>query len=49
MVNKPLDQLSKGEASGLIDQLRTMLGEDTSQPREAAETGFKPARNGAAR
>lgn len=49
MVNKPLDQLSKGEASGLIDQLRTMLGEDTSQPREAAEAGFKPARNGAAR
>ncbi len=51
MVNKPLDQLSKGEASGLIDQLRTMLGEDTSAPRGDGEVGFKPAasRNGAAR
>ncbi len=50
MVNKPLDQLSKGEASGVIDQLRTMLGEDTSQPRESGDATFKPAqRNGAAR
>ncbi len=50
MVNKPLDQLSKGEASGVIDQLRTMLGEDTSAPRGDGEVGFKPAsRNGVAR
>ena len=50
MVNKPLDQLSKGEASGVIDQLRTMLGEDTSAPKGDSEGGFRPAsRNGAAR
>jgi hypothetical protein len=50
MVNKPLDQLSKGEASGVIDQLRTMLGEDTTSPRGDGEVAFKPAsRNGAAR
>ncbi len=50
MVNKPLDQLSKGEASGVIDQLRTMLGEDTSAPKAESEAGFTRAnRNGAAR
>lgn len=49
MVNKPLDQLSKGEASGLIDQLRAMLGEEPKAAGEG-EVGFKRAsRNGAAR
>ncbi|PQV65426.1 hypothetical protein B1R32_101168 [Abditibacterium utsteinense] len=49
MVNKPLDQLSKGEASGVIDQLRTMLGEDTNAPKGDGEVGFTRAnRNGAA-
>ncbi|HEX8464462.1 MAG TPA: hypothetical protein VF627_07570 [Abditibacterium sp.] len=51
MVNKPLDQLSKGEASGVIDQLRSMLGEAPGGGGEADNT-FKPARaarNGAAR
>ena len=55
MVNKPLDQLSKGEASGLIDQLRSMLGEDANAPKSGeAEVAFTRAgsrsnRNGALR
>ncbi|HEX9996444.1 MAG TPA: hypothetical protein VGB45_04815 [Abditibacterium sp.] len=55
MVNKPLDQLSKGEASGIIDQLRSMLGEDANAPKSGeAEVAFTRAgsrsnRNGALR
>jgi len=52
MVNKPLDQLSKGEASGLIDQLRGMLGESpsgNSEPEVAfTRAGSRATRNGSA-
>lgn len=48
LVNKPLDQLSKSEASGLIDRLRGMLGESPTQDgggeREVAFT--RASRNG---
>lgn len=51
MVNKPLDQLSKGEASGVIDQLRAMLGEEAQGAKGGdGEVAFTRAtRNGAAR
>jgi hypothetical protein len=53
MVNKPLDQLSKSEASGIIDQLRSMLGETPQTGGGEAEVAFtragsKAARNGSA-
>lgn len=53
MVNKPLDQLSKSEASGVIDQLRSMLGETPQTAGGEAEVAFsragsRAARNGAA-
>lgn len=51
MVNKPLDQLSKSEASGVIDQLRAMLGEESQGAKGGdGEVAFTRAtRNGASR
>jgi len=50
MVNKPLDQLSKGEASGVIDQLRAMLGEESPAKGGDGEVAFtRASRNGTAR
>jgi hypothetical protein len=51
MVNKPLDQLTKGEASGIIDQLRGMLGEEGQGAKGGdGEVAFtRASRNGAAR
>ncbi|RYG69477.1 hypothetical protein EON80_09735 [bacterium] len=48
MVNKPLDQLSKSEASGLIDQLRGMLGESAPNARggDGDATFSRATRNG---
>lgn len=47
MVNKPLDQLSKSEASGLIDQLRGMLGESAPSGKGDGEVAFtRASRNG---
>jgi hypothetical protein len=51
MVNKPLNQLTKGEASGIIDQLRGMLGEEGQGAKDGGgEVAFtRASRNGAAR
>jgi hypothetical protein len=52
MVNKPLDLLSKSEASGLIDQLRGMLGESatgTGTRGDGDATFARASRNGDSR
>ena len=54
MVNKPLEELSKSEASRLIDELRQMLGEQEQGGAPNNEANFvragdRSAHNGAAR
>ena len=49
MAKKPLEALSKAEASGLIDKLRTMLGEPSQAPTEREPAFTRAGRNGDAR
>ena len=46
LAKKPLEQLSKAEASGLIDKLRGMLDEPASSGGEREMAFAKPSRNG---
>jgi hypothetical protein len=51
LVDKPISQMSKGEASALIDRLRAMLPEQpqTSDEREGRYAATGPYRNGTGR
>lgn len=47
MANKPLEDLSRGEASAVIDRLRAMLADGGSQPQEMASA--RSSKNGSYR
>ncbi|HVF85528.1 MAG TPA: hypothetical protein VM821_06080, partial [Abditibacteriaceae bacterium] len=49
MVDKPISQMTKGEASALIDRLRSMLPEQPQTPGESDNRFAGAGRNGSSR